>query len=557
MKKWQGLDRGSCQQNETPEEILKILLRNRFLKTKKEINDFLNPPEPSRLDFRSLGIKPLQMKKAVLRIKKAIKKQESVVVYGDYDADGVCGAAILWEILHRLGAKVMPYIPHRVEEGYGLSQKGIDFLKQEYDVDLILTVDHGIGSLEKIEYCQKLGIDVIITDHHVASKKLPVALAIVHTTNLCGTGVAWMLAREIVKDKLEIEDYLDLVAIATVADMVSLTGTNRILVKYGLEKLRKTQRLGLNALIKEAQVNKEKISVYDISHVLAPRLNAMGRLTHALDALRLLCTKDEDKARSLARELEATNHDRQKLMEETILHAEDLLKKQMGISPLEAHLLYISHRSYNQGIIGLVAGRLVEKFYRPSIVIAEGEVYSKGSARSINGFNIIETIRKAEDLLIDAGGHPMAAGFTIETKHLELFKKRLTEIADQELDEEKLTRVLKFDCEINLKVLNFELFEKLTQFAPFGLGNPEPVFVSRRVLVKEAKKIGADGKHLRLLITQDSLPITLSAVAFGLGDFFAKLSREQKIDIAYTLSVDEWQGQKKLDLKIKDIKLED
>ncbi|MBI5465458.1 single-stranded-DNA-specific exonuclease RecJ, partial [Candidatus Gottesmanbacteria bacterium] len=458
MRKWKIL-------HQKTKEIIKVLLKNRGLKTKKEIEEFLNPPNPSNLEPKTLNIKTSELVKAVKRIKKAIKENESIVVYSDYDADGVCGAAILWETLNELGAKAMPYIPHRVEEGYGLSQKGIDFVKKEHGASLIITVDHGISSLEKVAYAKKQGIEVIVTDHHVPPKvpKVP-KVPTIHTVDLCGAGVGWILAKELQKIPgikgakfRESESYLDLVAIATIADMVPLTGANRTLVKHGLEELNKqsfssnqTKRIGLEALIKETGIKKGGIGVYEVSHILAPRLNAMGRMEHAMDSLRLLCTRNKERAYELARHLDRTNRERQRLMEETSFHAENLLIKHAAACQRGTKLIFLSHASYNQGIIGLVAGKLVEKFYRPAIIVSLGEEYSKASARSINGFNIIETIRKAQDLLVDAGGHPMAAGFTVETKKLPELEKRLMEIAEQELDSEKLTRVLKIDCEINL-----------------------------------------------------------------------------------------------------------
>jgi len=335
--------------------------------------------------------------------------------------------------------------------------------------------------------------------------------------------------------------------------MVPLTGANRTLVKYGLEELNRTKRIGLKALIKEGCSRSGEIGVYDVSHILAPRLNAMGRLEHAMDSLRLLCTNDEKRAADLAQILNQTNRERQQLTEETLIHAKEMSNVKCQMSKL----IFISHESYNQGIIGLVAGKLVEEFYRPAIVVSRGEQFSKASARSITGFNIIETIRKASDLLVDAGGHPMAAGFTVETKNLEILQQRLNEIAEKELDEEKLTRTLKIDCEVSLEDLSQKLYDALGRFKPYGLGNPEPVFASRGVMTKDVRKVGSDGKHLKLLITNSHIHYPISAVAFGLADLFPKLSPDKPVDIAFILSVNEWKGQKKLELKIKDIKIDD
>jgi len=561
------------------DEITKVLLANRGLKTKKEIEEFLNP-KLENVTNRNLGIKKKEVKKAVSEIKKAIKNKDSIVVYGDFDADGVSGTAILWETLNMEGARVMPYIPHRVQEGYGLSKKGIDNIltdsryKTGTDQFLIITVDHGITAAANVDYAKKKGIKVIITDHHVPPKRLPRATAIVHTTELSGAGVAWILAQAIIYAKFpnsgnwthlrQIPQFreldsnsLELVAIGTIADMVSLIGANRTLVKYGLEALNKTERVGLKALITEVGIKQGEIGPYEVSFILAPRLNAMGRLVHAMDSLRLLCTKDPDKARELAQKLGRTNRERQLLMEETVTHAKNnLTMKQYNKE--ETKLIFLSHESYNQGVIGLVAGKLVEEFYRPAVVVSRGEIISKASCRSINGFNIIEAIRKTQGLLVDCGGHPMAAGFTVETKYLEMVEKSLKALAKKELNQEKLTKVLKVDCEIDINDVTWDLYQKIQQFMPFGLGNPEPVFMSKNVTVRDARLVGADGKHLKLSLscrptTNDQRLTTFSAIGFKMGEWFSRLSPDKPIDLAYTIFADNWSGEKKLELKIKDI----
>ncbi|MEK7129610.1 MAG: DHH family phosphoesterase, partial [Patescibacteria group bacterium] len=379
MKKWDishqcQMPNAKCQ----IEDIIAVLLKNRGLKTKIEIEKFLKPPDPYTLTPNDVKIEKRQLVKAIARIKKAIEKKESIVVYADYDADGITAGAIMWETLHRLGATVMPYIPHRVEEGYGLSIKGIDAVRQQYDPTLMITVDHGITGWEKVEYAKKQGIDVIVTDHHVKPRKLPDSL-IVHTTQLSGAGVAWFVAKELLKayymSRVTYHDELiALAAIGTIADMVPLVGPNRAIAKYGLAALNGTNRVGLEALIADAGLVKGSLGTYDVSHMLAPRLNAMGRIEHALDALRLLCTKQKEKAQLLAQKLGLTNKERQKLTEETVTHALGVLK---GLALRK--LLFVVHESYNQGVIGLVAGKIVEEFYRPAIVVSKGELVSKAS----------------------------------------------------------------------------------------------------------------------------------------------------------------------------------
>jgi len=529
-KKWKILSKET-------EDIVHTLLVNRGLTSKKDCEQFLHPKNPQELTAKDVGIDSSELRKAVTRIKKAIKNKESIVVYADYDADGICAGAIMWEAIHALGARVMPYIPHRVDEGYGLSVKGIDAVREQYDPSLIITVDHGITAAKYVAYAQSLGIDVLVTDHHVRPDKLP-KCTIVHTTNLCGTGVSWFVAKQIGKPDLS------LAAIGTIADLVPLSGANRSIVKYGLLELNRTKRVGLAALIRDAGLRLGDLSTYDVSHVLAPRLNAMGRLVHAMDALRLLCTHKEDKALVLARTLGLTNKERQQLTVDTTSHA------LQGLS-LKAHkkLLFVSHETYNPGIIGLVAGKLVEEYYRPAIVIAQGADISKGSARSIAGFNIVEAIRGCSDILVDVGGHPMAAGFTVETKNLSKLQRKLESLAEKEITDEMLTRELRIDMELPLAAITGELWKQLREFEPFGFGSPEPVFASRGVTVSDARLVGADGKHLKLRLS------AFDAIAFGMGNLSPKLKNGTVIDIAYTIDMNVWNGNKKLQLKIKDINI--
>jgi single-stranded-DNA-specific exonuclease len=546
--KWEMKSKGKS------DDIIETLLTNRGISRQNDIDNFFHPKNPLKLTLNDCEIDKRDAEKAVKRIKKAIKNKESVIVYGDYDADGVCATTVMWETLHTLNPNVMPYIPHRVEEGYGLSKTGIDKIINDFHPSLIITVDHGISGHEKIEYAQKMGIDVIVTDHHVKQKTIPKAFAIVHTTKLCAGGIAWMIAKEISEDSSLVEKLLDIVAVATIADMVPVNGVNRNLVKYGLELLNKTQRPGLNEIIKESGLKKGEIGTYEVGHIIAPRLNATGRLTSAMDSLRLLCTNKQEKAEELAAKLGLTNKDRQDLTLQTTTHALTLVNK-------ETKVICISHETYNQGVIGLVAGKLVEQYYRPAIVISRGEKISKASARSISGFNIIEAIHKMDDLLIDAGGHPMAAGFTIETEKIIEFTKRMENLGKEELTDDKLIRVLKIDCEVNFSDLKLALYERIHEFEPFGFGNPEPVFMSQNVLIKDVRLVGREADHLRLWVEQldDDKPKfspQFSAIGFRMGEFAKTIHPGDIISLAYTIALDTWNGTKKLQLKLKDIKTE-
>jgi len=565
MKRWQIVTRTREHKNTRTktEEIIKIILKNRGLKTKKQTQEFINPLNPHYLTPKTLDISKRELNKAIKRIKKAIDKQEPIIVYSDFDADGICGAAILWEALSSLGAKAMPYIPDRIKEGYGLSKIGIDKVVKEYAVGLIITVDQGVTARKALQYAKKLGIDVIITDHHLLPKKTPQALAIIHTTLLSGSGVAWVLAIELKKELSFGEsasnnsDHLALAAIGTIADLIPLIGPSRSIVKYGLKELNKTKRIGLKALFKEAGFKKGEIDTYHVGFMIAPRLNAMGRIGHAIDSLRLLCTKDPIRAKLLAQKLNQVNRDRQKLMSETTNHAKKTIQPSNHLTIQQVKLIFLSHNSYHEGVIGLVAGKLVEKFYRPTIVVSKGEIYSKASARSITGFNIVEAIRTCSDILVDCGGHPMAAGFTVETKNLEKLKSRLEKLAVKEISQEQLTKILKIDCEIDLSDVSLKLYKKIRELVPFGIGNREPIFATRGVKVRDARVVGRNGKHLSLKFSIINSQFSIKAIAFNMGDLYPKLSSSKPIDIAYNIILNEWNGRRNLELKIKDIRIQD
>lgn len=535
----------------TAELIIEDILRDRGINTPAEREAFFVPTEPGSLRAKDVGIDPKALAKAIARIQKAIKNKESVVVYADYDADGITAGAIMWETLWHMGARVMPYIPHRVDEGYGLSEKGIDAVRSQYDPTLIITVDHGITAREQVKYAKKLGIEVIITDHHVKPEKIP-DCQIVHTTLLSGSGVSWFVSKELLatsgNDAGQHERELTaLAAVGTIADLLPLTGINRSIVKFGLGVLRKTNRIGFNALIAEAGITKDAIDTYAVSHMLAPRLNAMGRLEHALDALRLLCTKDHIKAGLLAQKLGTTNKERQQLTIDTVTHAKELVPKTLK------NIIVISHESYNPGVIGLVAGRLVEEYWRPSIVLAIADDFAKASARSIPGFNIVEAIRSCSDLLVDVGGHPMAAGFTVIAKNIPALTSRLEALAEKEIDKEMLKRVLKIDAEIPFAMATESLWQKIQKLEPFGFGNYEPVFASIGVTVSDVRMIGATRKHLKLKVHSPGSARVVDAVAFNMADLYGSLQGSDPVNIAYTIDMNEWNGRRNLQLKIKDI----
>ena len=518
--------------------LFTILASNRGLTTKAQIDEFINP----QLEH-ILNVKLTDTKRAVKRIEDAIANMEKIVVYSDYDADGLCATAIMWETLYDLGAKVLPHVPHRIKEGYGLSIATIDNLLRE-NTNLIITVDHGVTAIEQVEHAKKLGIDVIITDHHVIGEKSPQPYALVHSLDLCGAGVSWRLCWEIVKYtkpsyKEALLEKLELAALATIADLVPLLAANRAIVKIGLEKIAKTKRPGIKALIKSAAIS-NNIGTYEIGHILAPRINAMGRIEHGLDSLRLLCAKSQKKADQLAALLAKTNTRRQDLTTSAIDHALKLVQ--------EDHLVgVIAHESWHEGIIGLVASRLVENYNRPMVVIARGEIYSKGSARSIPGFNIIEAIRASSEFLVDAGGHPMAAGFTIETRHIEAFTKKLNTYAASRLSEENFVKRISVECELETVDINRKTLGIIKLFEPYGMANREPLFLTKNMLVEDIRGVGALNKHLKLQVNG------FGAIGFNMGELRSELRPRYSVDLVYTLAEDHYNGNGQIQLKIKDL----
>jgi single-stranded-DNA-specific exonuclease len=555
MKRWEVLYSQDKNEKLDLQTITAILLHNRGLETKEAIEEFLHP-HLSDISLEKLGITKTQISKA-LEILDIVKKQDkTIVIYGDYDVDGVCASAILWETIYERYKKCVPYIPDRVEEGYGLSKAGIDNLLQKHpDTGLIITVDNGIAAHDAVEYAKEKNLLVIVTDHHTKGEKKPPADAILHTTKVCGTGVSYALACEISKlespisnkRKTNTDRYLELVALATIADCMPLQNENRTLVKFGLKALADTQRLGLEALFEEAKIEKSAIEVYHIGFVIAPRLNAAGRLASAMDSLRLLCTVDSARAKVLAKKLASTNSDRQTLTTDLFLHA----KTAVSSGELQK-VLITSHDSYNQGIIGLIASRLTESYYRPSIVISVGnDGISKGSARSIKGIHIVELLKSVSDHLIQFGGHEMAAGFSIKTENISLFSEAIHAYATESISDDHLVKIMSADMELPFSQINHDLYTAIQQFAPFGQSNTEPTFVAKNVIVKDVRILGKEGKHIKLLLEQEGT--FLEAIGFGFAEKFDGTVGDS-IDIMYNITLNTWNGKSKVELRLKDVR---
>jgi len=563
-------------------DIISQLLYNRGLKDKNTIANFFNPPTPEVIAAQYPHYLPkistFQVDKAVNLIKEAIAANRPIVIHGDYDVDGICGTAILYQTLKNLGANVIPFIPNRFDEGYGLSTESLKKI-QETTIQpfshlaikpLLITTDCGITATDEVKYAKELGFSIIITDHHakrgnshaerdttLEGETLPDADAIVWTDKLAGAGIAWLLVQLLAQQTgiaaaTQVCSGLDLVALATIADIQPLREVNRALVKYGLEELNSTPRVGLRELIRVSGLEGKRIGTYEVGWMLAPRLNASGRLQSAMDSLRLLITDDLVEAQNLAAKLNRINQERQQITQQTV----DEARRQVS---LVEKILVLQKETWHEGIIGLVAGKIREEFYRPAVIISKGERVSKGSARSISGFNIVEAIRQCQEYLIDAGGHALAAGFTVETAKIAQFQERLVAIANEQLSDGDLTPTVKIDAEIRLKDLTWDLIRSLKKFEPFGVGNPRPLFLTRGVEVLNIRLLGSDGQHARLQVRDHNhstiQPFShFSCIGFGFGERAAKLSPGDRVDIVYSLEEDTWNGERYLQLKLKDLR---
>ncbi len=541
-------------------DIIDFILKSRQIKNKKE---FLNPTSPLNINLTDFGFKK-ELNHTLELLKKIRDDEKMIVVYTDYDADGITGGTILWETLNMMGFKTMPYVPHRKKEGYGFSKIGLDNVKKLYHPALIISVDHGISAAEKIAYAKSLGIATIVTDHHLKPEKLPLeAEAIFHLPQLSGAGVAYFFAKEIFKyfgnphfpnyqllNTYYESDYLSLAAIGTIADLVPLIGPSRSLVKYGLDVFPKIKRAGIKSILKEAGIEGKKITPYEIGFIIAPRINAVGRLEHAIEALRLLCTNKSDIANSLAAKVGLKNRERQDMVKEAVGEARFSVMKK-GLRNKKVIILVSS--SWHEGIIGLIASKIAEEFHRPTIVLTKSDGFYKGSARSIPALHITDFLRGLKDHLIDVGGHNQAAGFTLEEKKLKDFISEAEEKIDVMLTENDLEKTIEVDLKIPLSKLNVKLARLIENLSPFGTGNPKPVFYSEVRLV-DAKLFGRNYEHLKLFVIDSSQQPSppLEMISFSSGNKFTQFSRGQKINVVYNLEIDRWGRSEKVRAKILD-----
>lgn len=545
--------------------IIRQLLFNRGIVDPKLAKDFLAPSFEKFISANKL----YDTKKATSAISNAIKGKKKIFIHGDYDVDGICATSILWDFLHRCaGAKVLPYIPSRFDEGYGMTNQSISAMVDQ-GAELIISVDCGIRDAELIEKWSKNGIDIIVTDHHELRKEgkkiiLPAeAKAIVHPsypghkypfTSICGAAVAWKLVQALAEQgalDVDTDRYLDLVALATVCDVMPLVDENRSIVRAGLKKIRETERVGLRRLIYDAGLAPKDIEVYHLGFLIGPRLNAAGRLDHALEAVRLLVTNSLSQARELSEKLHNLNQERQYIQESIYKNALQQIEE-IGI---ERKLFFAWGEDWAEGVIGIVAGKISETYHRPVLIATrKGETYT-GSARSTEAFNIIKAINSQAGILERFGGHPQAAGFTVKSENIERFRDNLLDVADHELGDEDVIGELVVDCEIDLEDLTWELYNWIERFSPFGFGNPAPRFVMNGVVLSDISLVGSERRHVKVAFFDKDAGSYISGIGFGLAEACAEMKEGQKVDVVFAFEVNEWNGEKKLQLNIRDIRV--
>ncbi|GAA3408262.1 single-stranded-DNA-specific exonuclease RecJ [Paenibacillus hodogayensis] len=497
---------------------------------------------------------------AVARIREALDRGEKIRVYGDYDADGVSSTALMTHLLRRLGADFDTYIPHRANEGYGLNLRAIERAK-ESGVSLLITVDTGISAREQVAYAAELGIDVVVTDHHEPPELLPEAAAVLNPKKpgcpypfkqLAGVGVAFKLAHALLGEPPL--DLLEIAAIGTVADLMPLLGENRSIVKLGLARMQKSGFVGVQALLDAAGITDKEVTATHLGFSLAPRINASGRLDHAGDAVTLLTTNDREEAEQIAASLDELNKERQRLVEDMTKEALSLIGDDKPDK-----VIVVAREGWNVGVIGIVAAKLLERYYRPAIVLAidPDTGLAKGSARSIPGYDMYRALTCCAGLLDHYGGHQAAAGMTVHRDKLPDFRESLNRLADEWLDDEQLVPVLQADALFTLEDVTVDCIRQIEALAPFGMGNPAPKFVLNGLQVTEKRTLGKDRQHMKLLVGRPEEPAAagVEALGFGRGAQLEHISATARIDILGELGINEWNGVRRPQIVIQDLRV--
>jgi len=527
------------------EEFLKLLLKNRQI-SQKDTDSFLKPTNPQKLDPKDFGVNSKSLCQAVQIIQDHLKKNSQILIYGDYDVDGITATAILWQVLYQQGAKVLPFVPDREADGYGIKADSFFRIQEEKKLhfDLLITVDNGIVADSELEKILKSGTQIIVIDHHVTNDSLSKEISTVHSTLTSGSVLSWLVASQINKSS-----DLGLAALGAVTDCMPLNTVNRNIVYHGLQSLRLQPNPGIKKLIQASGSKQDSLTTYDLGFILGPRINAVGRLSNPTDALRLLCSQTAQQANKFVSILDGYNKERQSLQQESLLLAEEKISR-------DNKLLFVADNSFHPGVIGLIAGRLTEKYYLPSIVISVDNEISKGSCRSIKELNIIETLREFNNLFIDLGGHAGAAGFSVKTENIPKIQQKITKFINQKLANCELKPEKFIDAEMKLNAVTVKNCRLVKKLEPFGIGNPDPVFLIKQARVVEKRLLGSTGDHLKLKIDDPTTPqkenIIVDSIAFKKGDYDSKIKVGDLIDFTANLSLNIWNGHTSPQLVVKD-----
>ncbi len=553
-----GEDRAMAAELKIPEMIASVLL-NRGI-TQDEVIPFLKNSMRDIINPMLLN----DMDKAVERIGRAVKDGEQITVYGDYDVDGITSTALLYDFLQFLGAHVSYYIPDRRDEGYGINIMAVNKL-QKAGTRLLITVDCGITAVGEVEFAKLRGMDVIITDHHTCKERMPGAAAAIinpkrHDSEypfdaLAGVGVAFKLVLALAMNfKLNTNEcfrkYADLAAIGTVADVVSLTGENRIIVDKGLAVLKNPQRPGLRALKRIAGISDKPVTAANVAFAIAPRLNAAGRLGTATTAVELLLTADEKRAEEIAGELDRENRERQATELEIFREALEMIDSDPDFE--KKKVIVLAHEDWHHGVIGIVASRICERYYRPCILISYSNGIGKGSGRSIKGFNLFDALTACEDCLSEFGGHAVAAGLNINVSDINRFSEKINKYAEERLRGDLLLPQISIDCEITPADISMGNAKMLERLEPYGMGNEKPVFSMSNMSIADIQAVGNEGKHLRIKFLVDG--VYINGIGFSLGRLSETFHRGDKVRTAFGLDINEFQGRQSVQLTVKDLK---
>lgn len=543
-----------------PKPIISIL-NNRGINNIEIVNRFLNPRKEDFYDpflLRDMG-------KAVKRIEEAMVKKQKVTIYGDYDVDGITSTSCLYLFLKELGIQVDYYIPDRLKEGYGINIEALKYIKDN-GTQLVITVDTGITAVEESKYAKDIELDMIITDHHECQEELPQAIAIIDPKQkncsypfdkLAGVGVAFKLIQALARSIESINEdiiwkYLDIVAIGTVADIVPLIDENRIITKLGFSTIPNTWNVGLQALLQVSQYkDNQKITAGFIGYRLAPRLNAGGRMGDAKRGIELFTTNDIKKANNLAKELDNENINRQELEEKIFNEVVQIIESTIDVK--NEKVLVVASKNWHHGVIGIVASKITERYYRPSVLLCIEEDVATGSARSIEGFNIFEALSNSKKLFNKFGGHEMAAGMSINEENIQVLREQLNTFAQKVMKKETLIPKLKADMQISIDLINLNLLEIIGKLEPYGVGNPEPQFIIKGTL-SDLRLIGQNQKHVKMLLKKNKK--RLDGVGFNMCEYYPYFKKDDNIEVLCSLNINEWNGKKQPQMMLKDLKFD-